>query len=97
MLQQIALWKIETLVDVKRQKQPPGRGGGGVEGSSFCSFKIFHWYFITDLIVSKYFSLTLLFELPLIKVEAHFYDEQDQKLLPLYETMYTQTTLRLKG
>ena len=92
MLQQIALWKIETLVDVKRQRQPPGRGG-----SSFCSFKIFHWYFITDLIVSKYFSLTLLFELPLIKVEAHFYDEQDQKLLPLYETMYTQTTLRLKG
>ena len=29
MLQQIALWKIETLVDVKRQKQPPGKGGGG--------------------------------------------------------------------
>ena len=30
MLQQIALWKIETLVDVKRQKQPPGKGGGRV-------------------------------------------------------------------
>ena len=32
MLQQIALWKIETLVDVKRQKQPPGKGGGGGGG-----------------------------------------------------------------
>ena len=40
MLQQIALWKIETLVDVKRQKQPPGKGGGGGGGgSSFFFFK----------------------------------------------------------
>ena len=34
--------------------------------------------------------------LPLIKVESHFSDEQDRKLLSLYET-YVERALRLKG
>ena len=41
MLQQIALWKIETLVDVKRQRQPPGRGGGGGGVRVFVVLKFF--------------------------------------------------------
>ena len=30
----------------------------------------------------------------MVKVEAHFSDEQDQKLLSLYETMYVERALR---
>ena len=31
------------------------------------------------------------------KVEAHFSDEQDQKLISLYKTMYVERALRSKG
>ena len=48
----------------------------------FCSSKIFHWYIITDLIISKDF-----------KVEADFSGEHDRNLLTLYETMYVQKEL----
>ena len=57
-----ALWKIETKVDVKCQKQPR-RGVVKIfiemfgKSNFFCSFKIFHWYLITDLKISKDFSL----------------------------------------
>ena len=62
-----ALWKIETIVDVKYQKQPP-RGvlkilvemfhklNSFLLNSHFCSFQIFYWFLITDLIISKDFS-----------------------------------------
>ena len=43
------------------------------------------------------FFLALLFELPLIKVEADFSYEQDRKLLSIHETMYVERALRLKG
>ena len=38
----------------------------------------------------------LLFELPL-KLETHFSDEQGQKLLSLYKTMFVERALRSKG
>ena len=52
MLQQLALWKIETIVDVKRQKQPPmgvlkifiemfGKLNKFLLNLRFCSFEIF--------------------------------------------------------
>ena len=55
--------------------------------AGFCSFTIFHCL-ITNLIISKDFSFGLYFQLPLIKVEAHFSGEHYQNLLTLYETMY---------
>ena len=39
----------------------------------------------------------LLFELPLINMEAHFSDEKYRKLLSLYETMYVERALCSKG
>ena len=55
---------------------------------SFCSFKKF----------SLKISLSaLLFEVPLIKVEACFSDEQDRKVLSLYETMYVKRALGSMG
>ena len=49
-----APWKIEAIVDAKRQKQPPvgvlkifiemfGKLDGFFLNSRFCSFIIFHW------------------------------------------------------
>ena len=51
----IALWKVETIVDVKRQKQSQQsvlkilietfyKLNGLSLNSRFCSFGIFHWY-----------------------------------------------------
>ena len=60
-----AIWKIETIVDVKCQKQPL-RGAVKIfiemfgKSNFFCTFKIFHWYLITDLKISKDFSLSSL-------------------------------------
>ena len=68
---------------------------GFLLNSRFCSFKIFHWYLITDLIISKDCLSALLFQLPLIKVEAHFSGEQDRELT-VYETMYVQRALSSK-
>ena len=62
-----ALWKIETIVAAKRQKQP-FRGvlqvfvellpklKGILLNSCFFSFRIFHWYLITNLMLLKYLS-----------------------------------------
>ena len=103
-----SLWKTETIVDVKRQKQPPWsvrkismkmfrKLNGFLLNSSFCSFKIFHWYLITDFFISKDFSFGFLISTSLIKMEAHFSGEHDRNLLTLYETMYVQRALRSKG
>ena len=62
-----ALWKIETIVDLKRQKQPPRcvlkifigmfrKLNGFLLNSRFYSFIIFHWYFIAVLIILRDFS-----------------------------------------
>ena len=56
---------------------------GFLLNSRFCSFKIFHWYLITDLIISKKFLLAFLFQLSLIKKEAYFSGKQDRNLLTL--------------
>ena len=62
-----ALWKIETIVAAKRQKQP-FRGvlqvlvellpklKGILLKSCFFSVRIFHWYLITNLMLLKYLS-----------------------------------------
>ena len=65
--------------------------------SRFCSFKLFHWYLITDLIIQKISLSAFLFQLPLIKVEARFSGEHDRNLPTLHETMYVQRALRSKG
>ena len=51
----------------------------------------------TDLIISKDFSFGFLFQLLLIKVEAHFSGEHDPNLLTLRETVYVERTLPAKG
>ena len=76
-----ALWKIETIVDVKRQKQPP------------MGFKIF----IEMLGKLKITLLAFLFQLLVIKVEAQFSGSQDRKSLTLYETMYVQKSSMFAG
>ena len=66
-----AFWKIETIVDFKCQKQSPWsvlkiliemlrKLNGFLLNSRFCSCKIFHWYLITDLIISKDLSFGFL-------------------------------------
>ena len=77
-----ALWKFETTVAVKRQKQP-SRGILQVFVEMFrkskvfllksrlWSFRIFHLHLIPNLIVFKFSLSTFLFQLSRIKEEAH--------------------------
>ena len=102
----IAVWKIKIIVDAKCQKQPPRyvlnifvevfrKLNGLLLNSRFCSFRFFQWYLLTYLIPENISLLSFLFQLPLIKVEAHLSSKKDRKLLTPNETMYVQGTLRV--
>ena len=76
------LWSVlKILIEMFRKLN------GFLLNSRFCSYKIFHWYLITDLIILKISLSAFLLQLPFIEVEAHFSGEHDRNSLTLYETM----------